>query len=77
MRVFREQSLIAPHAREVIYVAKLGNPNYGMDQQVSFNLFCCAKSQFYVRAMHWITRLKCHHTAPTQPGEFDSQFSWG
>ena len=73
MRVLREQELIAPNAREVIDVAKLGHPNRGMNQQVSFDLFRCAESQFHVRAMHGITRLKCHHTAPTKPGEFDSQ----
>ena len=76
MRVLCEQELIAPDPREVIDVAKLGYPNRGMEQQASFNLFRCAESQFYVRAMHGITRLKCHHAPPTKSGEFDSQFSW-
>ena len=75
MRVLCQQSLIATDAREVIDVAKLCHPNRGMEQLVSFNLFRRAESQFHVRAMHGITRLKCHHTAPTDPGEFDPQFS--
>jgi hypothetical protein len=75
MRVLREQELVASNPRKVIDVTELCHANRGMDQQVSLNPFRCAQSEFDVRAVHGITRLKSHDTPPTKPGKFDSQFS--
>src|ERR1039457_6452356 len=45
-----------------------------MNQQIGLNLLGRAEGEFYVCAMHGITRLEGNHAAPSQAGELSPQF---
>jgi len=74
LREFWKQQLIAAHAGVVIDVAWLGHAYDGMNQQVGFDLFSRAEGEFYVGAVHGISRLKRDHLGPAFAGKLGANF---
>ena len=66
-RIFRDQQLVATHAREVVHVTRLCHSDRRMDQQVGFDRLRSTESQLLMGAMHRVASLKRDCTPPAQP----------
>ena len=74
--VLAQNGLIAAHAREVVHIARFGQANNGVDQQVGLRFFCGAERQFLMRTVQWIAGLEGHNFAPAHFAEVGAQFVW-
>ena len=74
--VLVQNGLVATHACEVIHIARFGQANNGVDQQVCLRFFCGAERQFLMRAVQWIAGLEGNNFAPAHFAEVGAQFVW-
>ncbi len=65
-----QQRLVAAHARVMFHIAGLRQPDDGLDEQVGLDLLSGPQRQLVVRPVDGAPRVKCHHPAPAQAGEF-------
>ena len=72
-RVAIEDGLIGPHPGVVIDVARLGQADHGVDQQVGLGLGRGPHGQLDVGAVHRIAGLEGHDLAPALAGELRAQ----
>lgn len=62
--VFLHDSLIHPNSRVMVDITWLGEPNYGVDEDVGLALSGGADGEFAMGSVHWVTGLECHDFAP-------------
>ncbi len=72
--VFAKNGLIAAHAGKVIDIARFGQTDNGVDQQVGLRLACGAECQFLMRTVQRVACLKCDNLAPAHLAEIGAQF---
>src|SRR6266849_10888085 len=69
-RKLGQYELIAADPRKVIYITGFSDSDGRMDQQARLHLSGCLKREFHMRAVHGISSLKRHDTAPAEAREF-------
>ena len=65
VEVVLRQCFVRAHAGEVVNVAFLGHPYYGVKQQHAIDFFYCPFDKLFVNTMHRVTGLECHDIGVT------------
>ena len=73
----RQQGLINAHPREMIDVARFGQPDDGVDQHVGLAGARGADGEFAVGPVHRVARLEGDHPGPAEFFEVDAQLGGG
>ena len=75
-RILVQHRLVTAHAGEMIHIARLGQADNRVDQQVGLGFLGGAERQFLMRTVQRVAGLEGHNLAPAHFAEIGAQFVW-